>query len=349
MSIDFDGQNVIIVLSTYNGARFVVDQLESIQRQTHTHWVLLVRDDGSTDATVELLSRMATSDNRIKIVDVGSANIGVVASFSKLFEIALGHNADYFFLCDQDDVWSETKLEQFLKKFNSMESMLPDHVPILVHSDLTVVSEAMEEIAPSFMRYQKICNVESNPMQVLLGQNFVTGCAAAVNRELLDLAVPIPGALMHDWWLAQLASVTGKIGYLDTPTIAYRQHGNNTVGAKKVGLWCMLPAIFSPRMMCIWEKKQQRLIDTFAQSACLASRLKSKGAGSAHSIRVADAFANLAVKDPFSRVWMAMYVLKIRKIGLLRNMLFAFQLFCVGRQISAGKGLQPVKTGDGQK
>lgn len=343
------GPNVAIVLSTYNGARFIVDQLESLQRQTYPHWSLLVRDDGSTDETIELISRKASSDNRIKIVDVGGANIGVVASFSKLLEIALSYDADYYFLCDQDDVWSDTKLEQFIAEFKSIERKLAGPTPILVHSDLTVVNEGMELVSPSFMRYQKICNVDSNPTKVLLSQNFATGCASAVNRELLELAVPMRGVIMHDWWLALLASVTGKIGYLDRSTIAYRQHGSNTVGAKKVGLWCMLQTILSPQMMHTWEEKQQRLIDTFVQSRHLADRLKSKGVGSAHSIWVADTFAGLAEKNPFSRVWVAMHLLGIRKIGTLRNILFVMQLLFVGWQVSVRKGQRSHTACDGHK
>lgn len=322
-------KNVVIVLSTYNGQKFLVEQIASLQSQSYPHWILLVRDDGSRDDTPNLLSHLARSDSRIHIVDVGGINLGVVASFSRLLECALEYDAEYFFLCDQDDVWIDSKLELFIAKFKSMESRLPSPTPILIHSDLTVVNDKLEEISPSFMRYQNICNVAHNPERVLLSQNFVTGCASAFNRNLLKLAVPMHGVVMHDWWLALLASVTGEIGYLDTPTIAYRQHGDNTVGAKRIRLWRMLYEIYSPQTSKIWQEKQQRLVESFKQANHLAERMRSKGVGSEDSLWTVESFAKLSQKGAISRIWRAMHILAVRKIGFLRNILFGIQLLLV--------------------
>lgn len=342
--------NVVIVLSTYNGQKFIGEQIASLQRQTYLHWTLLVRDDGSHDDTPNLLNRLALSDSRIHVVDIDGINLGVVASFSRLLECALEYDADYFFLCDQDDVWLDSKLDLFMGKFKLMESELPSPTPVLIHSDLTVVSDELEEIFPSFMRYQNLCNVAHDPLRVLLSQNFVTGCASAFNRNLLELAVPIPmhQVVMHDWWLALLAAAAGKIGYLDTSTIAYRQHNNNIVGAKRINLWRMLYEINSPFTAKVWKEKQQRLVETFKQARQLAVRLRSKGAGSEDSLWMAESFASLSEKGAISRVWRAMHLLAVRKIGFFRNILFGIQLLFVGRtelltqQISDGRAMNIV-------
>jgi len=318
-------KKVIVVLSTYNGQEYIVDQIASLQSQSFSNWILLVRDDGSVDDTPILIRRLASTDCRIRIIDPDGVNLGVVASFSRLLECALEYDAEYFFLCDQDDVWGASKLELFISKFKLIEDRLIRPTPLLIHSDLTVVNEALNEISPSFMKYQKICNVEHKSLQVLLSQNYVTGCASAINRSLLELAVPLQSAVMHDWWLALLASASGEIGYINTSTIAYRQHGKNTVGAKRVKLWRVLFEIHSPNTIRIWKEKQRRLADTFRQARELAERLKHKNVDNNEAILMAEAYAELLEQSGLERFWHAIR-LGIRKIGFFRNLFFGIQL-----------------------
>jgi hypothetical protein len=105
--------------------------------------------------------------------------------------------------------------------------------PILVHSDLQVVDESLRLIAESMARYQGL-ETSRNSFANLLISNLVTGCTALINEALARKALPIADdAIMHDWWLALVASCFGKIVYLDTPLVQYRQHGSNTIGAKE--------------------------------------------------------------------------------------------------------------------
>jgi rhamnosyltransferase len=228
-----DEVSVFVVLSTFNGARHLRAQLESIQRQELRDWVLLVRDDGSTDETMALLQEFARQDGRIRILDSRGANRGAIASFGLLLEAAYEQGADYVFLADQDDVWLPDKLTRQLARVQECERGVAAGTPVLVHSDLTVVDSQLQLVHPSFLEYQNLRHEPREAVHVLLVQNFVTGCASVVNRALLEVALPFPPVLgMHDWWLAQCAATCGVLEFLPTPLVLYRQHGANVVGAR---------------------------------------------------------------------------------------------------------------------
>ena len=118
-----------------------------------------------------------------------------------------------------------------------MEKEYGKQTPILIHTDLKVVDNNLNLISPSFRNYQ---NIEPNPKNLLprlLVQNFVTGCTMMINKPLRDLIIPIPTqAIMHDWWIALIAASFGKIAYISEPTVLYRQHQQNTVGARAWGI-----------------------------------------------------------------------------------------------------------------
>ena len=137
-------------------------------------------------------------------------------------------------LSDQDDVWMPQKARMLSDKMKEMERKPGrGNVPLLVHSDLTVADEALRPIADSFFRYQKI-SPERTSLPQLLVQNNVTGGAVMVSRSMLPYLKEIPGVcLMHDAWLALIASCFGEIGWVDRPLYYYRQHGGNTLGAEK--------------------------------------------------------------------------------------------------------------------
>ncbi|MFC5649809.1 glycosyltransferase family 2 protein [Paenibacillus solisilvae] len=219
---------VVILLSTYNGAAHLKEQLESILAQTYTKWKLWVRDDGSTDGSVtlvkEYLSRFPEKINLLR----SNGNLGASQSFGLLLNTI---EAQYIMFCDQDDIWLPKKIEQTLAIMHEAEKETPN-CPILVHTDLQIVNQTMGIISESMWAYQKL-----NPNAVLLNefliQNHATGCTMMLNANLKNLAIPInPKAIMHDWWIALVAAAFGEIRVVNEPTIKYRQHGNNEVGAK---------------------------------------------------------------------------------------------------------------------
>lgn len=123
-----------------------------------------------------------------------------------------------------------------MKKMKEIERIYGENEPCLVHTDLEVVDRDLKRISSSFMRNQGLHHVEDSTRQLstLLAQNFVTGCTMLINRALKEIALPFPkNIIMHDYWLALVAAASGKLVFVDKPTIKYRQHGHNTVGAKK--------------------------------------------------------------------------------------------------------------------
>ncbi len=264
---------VFIVMSTYNGERHLGEQLESLVSQTEPRWQLLVRDDGSTDGTVSLLRRYAQIDRRITLCDDESGNLGVVGSFSKLLQNARHRGAQRVMLCDQDDVWLPGKVEWTLTAMSAAEQAHPG-LPLLVHSDLMVVDADNRLINGSMWAYSGI-NPRLNDLSRLLVQNTVTGCTAMLNAPLLERIGLIPeSALMHDWWIALVASSTGKIVVLPQPTIRYRQHGSNVAGTAPGGSLVAGPlqGLATVRKSSWWQLRDRLLLRPARQAGELLQR-----------------------------------------------------------------------------
>lgn len=286
---------VVVALSTFNGAKHVTAQIASIRGQTFDRWRLLVRDDGSTDGTVALVEAAARADPRIELVRDGLGNLGPAGSYGVLLERAAAEGAPRVALCDQDDVWRADKLARGLALMAAREAELGDGVPLLVHSDLTVVDAGLGVIHSSFVQYQGVRPVADRPLRKLLVQNFVTGCTALVNRALLDAAVPVPRrVIMHDWWLALCAAALGEVLYLPEATVLYRQHGANTLGSRSR----RRAGFESVRRPISWWRHSSRL---FAEGVAQASELRRRVrrvAGTAPATRPAAAHA-LAMLDEY--------------------------------------------------
>lgn len=242
---------VAILLSTYNGAPFIEEQINSLLTQSHQHARIIARDDGSIDDTRSILinSGIETLPN--------DQNLGAQASYFTLLQHAVKYtNADYFMFCDQDDVWKADKIEITLSRLLELEANNRD-LPALVHSDLEVVDQQLNTIASSMWKYEYILPYK-NSFSRLLIQNTVTGCTTMINRSLAEkcLTTP-PNAIMHDWWLALIASYFGRIGIIESPTILYRQHQANTIGTRPFKIQTtrhflgLLRSIFSRSDNCV--------------------------------------------------------------------------------------------------
>jgi len=218
---------VLILLSIYNGEEYLKELIGSLKKQTYSHIEIIARDDGSHDLSVEIAKKFD-----IKLIE--GTNVGVKKSFELLLNDALENfTSKYFMFCDQDDVWDSDKVAKSMDFMKILEQK-NDNIPLLVHSDLEVVDENLRKLCSSFWKYEKI-NPQKNAFHELLLQNTVTGCTLLINRKLAELSLPIAkNAIMHDWWIALVASCFGEIGVLQTQTLKYRQHQNNIVGAKKL-------------------------------------------------------------------------------------------------------------------
>ena len=224
-----DAPSIDVLLATYNGARYLRPQIESILNQEKVSFRILVRDDGSVDETPAIIEhyRRSRPDRIVRVS--GSDHLGAVGNFACLLHEA---KAPYAALSDQDDVWAPHKLRTLLGAMQALESRHGAGTPLLVHSDLTVVDEALRERHSSFWRYSGFDPRDTNLPRLLI-KNTITGCASLLNRALIDLALPMPkAALVHDYWLALVACAAGRLGVVDEPLMAYRQHARNAIGAR---------------------------------------------------------------------------------------------------------------------
>jgi len=237
-----------VLLATYNGGAFLSEQIDSILNQTHRQLRLIIRDDGSQDHTKALLEEYAKKfPSKIKLFPF-DRNLGTTANFSSLMAQA---SASYIMFSDQDDVWNRDKIEITLNKIKQLENRYSTNHPLLVHTDLAVANDQLELISPSFWKYSRLNPSYGYALNRLLVQNVVTGCTIMINSPLLKLVTPLPKeAVLHDWWIALVASARGKIDSLPSQTMLYRQHKKNVLGATK--FWSIkhfihqLKTFFSP-------------------------------------------------------------------------------------------------------
>lgn len=305
--------SVDILLATYNGSRYLNEFLESLDGQSYRPWRLIVRDDGSSDDTVEkILTFSKNHKGKVSIIS-DCTNIGVIQNFSKL----MSHStADFIFFADQDDVWCPDKISMTLDFAKSINDV--NERPVLIHTDLKVVDENLKIISDSFWSYQGLHPDRGSNLKDLMVQNVVTGCTMMINRRLLALTAPIPNAArMHDWWLALVARTFGEIYFLQEKTVLYRQHDNNGVGAKRYSLPSAIGKLTDVNRI------RRSLSLTVDQAEAFLNRYSSI-ISSEEDISTLKKFISME-RDGFMKKRIKAATLGLRKHGLLRTV--GFYLF----------------------
>lgn len=224
---------VAVLMSTYNGEKYLREQIDSILAQTGVEVTLIVRDDGSSDGTANILAEYADKYKNVKYELC--ENVGVGNSFLKLIYSA-PDNFDYYALSDQDDIWRREKLVaaiEFLKKSNGM----------LYGSNQECVDKDGVSLG---LRYAADEHIHLTPPEIMT-QNMIAGCTMVFTREFYDIlteeshrpSAEILKLRIHDVWIAEVAALYGRLVYDRRSYIAYRQHENNFVGAfeKKQGFF----------------------------------------------------------------------------------------------------------------
>ena len=221
-----------ILMAVYNGEKYIRQQLDSIINQSYQDWQLLIRDDGSDDGTQEIIKEYAEKySGKIKIIKTDKSGIGAKNNF---FELMKCSTSPYIMFSDQDDIWLKEKVKHAHDSILQAEEKYGKDTPLLCHGDLCVVDKDLEVIDSSMAHMQKL-DFKKNKLSDYLVQNNVTGCTVIFNKALNSLCRSMPEeAIMHDWWLALVASVFGKVCFMDSTDILYRQHGNNAEGAKNL-------------------------------------------------------------------------------------------------------------------
>jgi glycosyltransferase involved in cell wall biosynthesis len=263
--------NISVALCTHNGAAFIETQLRSIFEQTLPPRNIIVSDDASSDRTVEIVRTVAAeyfakSHPTSVMVLENTAPLGTVANFEKAVSATTG---DFIALCDQDDVWSEAKLETLIGLFRD------DELLSLVHSNARLVDADGNSLGITLFEALAISQalvkleLEGGGFPLLMRRNTVTGATVLFRRSILDVALPFPNDWVHDEWLAVIAAAVGKISVCDTALIDYRQHEKNQIGATMLTLKGRLAKLRRPRV----ERNRRLLV----RSQALANRLDQLG------------------------------------------------------------------------
>lgn len=298
-----DPRTVSVVLCTFDGARFVEQQLESILTQSHPIDELVVSDDGSRDDTVE---RVRAVHGRVApgvplVLLRNESPLGVVANFEQGIRAASG---ELIALADQDDVWHPDRIARAVDAFAADSRLL------VVHSDAMLVDADGRPLGTTLLDALEVPEVDRAALRdgdafpVLLRRNLATGTTMTVDSRLVPLAVPFPADWVHDEWLAALGAASGRLRLIEATLVDYRQHGGNQIGAHRPGLRQKLSRVFESR-----AERNGRLLRRAEQ---LVERLQ--GAPVAPETR-----AEASAKLDFERMRDALPASRVRRIGMVRR------------------------------
>ena len=233
---------VSIALCTYNGERYLEEQLRSIAAQSRLPDELVVCDDASSDRTLEIVAEFRSRVSFSVILRKNEQNLGYTGNFASALAAVSG---DIVFLSDQDDIWHETKIERYLAAFASDPSAL------LAYGDSRLVDSSGVPLGRTLWQLLGFQPADSHALGtregfdlVLKRGNLYCGCSMAVKRALIAEATPLPKGMPHDLWLGMLASGLGAVQLISEPLLDYRQHAAQTSGAKRPGLFSRVRRMF---------------------------------------------------------------------------------------------------------
>ncbi len=209
---------VAIALCTYNGEKYIEEQLLSILQQSYQSLEIIIVDDASTDQTYSILNRFKQQDSRIVLAQ-NESNIGFNANFRKALSLA---KAEYIAIADQDDVWVADKIEQLMGAINN--NLLIYHNSVYIDAQ----GKALGTSTQSHHRFVKgDCAIN------LVYYNCVSGHACLIHRSLLQVMDALPANFYYAWWLAYAASCTNKITYVDQCLVNHRLHQHSSTSQDK--------------------------------------------------------------------------------------------------------------------
>lgn len=227
---------ISIVMTTYNGAKYISDQLTSLINQTLAFDELIIVDDGSSDGTYRIIEEFKNQHPSMKIITKkNDNNLGYKANFKKALSLA---NGEYIFLCDQDDIWHPTKIAEMIEVMNEKKAMLLACSFDLIDAQNKKIEHICDEKASNH-NIIKFSVTKDDIVEIslpyLLKQNFSQGCTMLVRKNIVHEYLKNTSCILpHDWELAIISACKGKVFFYNKPLIDYRLHSNNTIGLDSV-------------------------------------------------------------------------------------------------------------------
>ena len=253
-----------ILLATFNGEKFLRQQLDSIINQEYKLWELLIHDDGSFDNTISILNEYQNNyPKKIKLLLDQKTFSSASRNFFHLIEHR-SRKANLYFLSDQDDIWHKRKLKLIIEKYNSVENK----EPVLIHSDLSLIDASGKLLKRS---HNKLINYQKNLItkNKVLYYNPVPGCAMCINSALADKVSYNKCMVMHDWWIILSAIfVNTNVIYINLPLVSYRQHSENVLGFRKFNILILISRLLFkiPKYIINVKKAYAQSIQFYYQS-----------------------------------------------------------------------------------
>jgi glycosyltransferase involved in cell wall biosynthesis len=223
-----------VILAVWNGQNYLPAMLDSLLSQTTRDFNVLVRDDVSSDGSLEILETYKPKfDGRLSVI-TGEPSGSATANFGILMRET---KADYVLFADQDDVWKPEKVELTLRSLKDAEAKYGKSTPIYFATDIEVANKDLELLNPSYWKWKRLKPSRMSKLSQSLICVSIQGMASGINRALLDLANPVSAkAISHDWWTQLIAAAMGKVICDPTTTALYRVHGGNASIPKPVGV-----------------------------------------------------------------------------------------------------------------
>ncbi|MDE3252584.1 MAG: glycosyltransferase [Bacteroidota bacterium] len=208
---------ISVVLCSYNGSRFIREQVESILQQSYPIHELLISDDASEDDTFQILEELASKDSRIRLIR-NQVNQGFTANFQQALCSA---KHDWIAIADQDDIWNPGKLSVLLDSWDKSAS--------LIYCDSIRFQERIPVRVNPNNRYRKVSGNDPKKIAVF---NTVSGHAMLIKKSLLEKALPFPEGVFYDWWLAIIAMSVSQVQFVPEVLVYQRVHDRNVTASR---------------------------------------------------------------------------------------------------------------------
>lgn len=297
--------SVAVVVATYNGATYLLAQLESIALQTHKPAQIIIVDDASSDDTVRIANKFATEHPNVLVVQ-NETRLGYIKNFEKGMLLA---TASYVALSDQDDIWVPHKLETLLANIGGQ---------MLAYSDSELID------AEGQLLNQKMSTIKNQlayhtPIMYAIGA-WAPGHAMLFKKELIEKAAPFPTLVTHDFWLGFVATCYGTVVYVNEPLVHYRQHAQNAIGADTTKN--------KTASLTLVQKKQQAR----ARMQLLYNKVKETGHMHVGVFeKINNSYAGFSLSNNFKRAKIFYtyrnLILAYKKKSTLLKVLFALKMF----------------------